>query len=86
MCTYVVEKTRIAGSGKGAGGWFELTEAHVTYDHPHHALYDHTLNIDFVNEAQGVGARVAVELTAESAQALAEKILAALEVGRREHG
>ena len=79
MCTYVIEKAKIEGSGKGANGWFSVKQANVYYDHPYHAPYDHSLNIDFVNEAEGVGARVAVELTAESARELVASILAALE-------
>ncbi|HEX9117924.1 MAG TPA: DUF6295 family protein, partial [Anaerolineae bacterium] len=59
-------------------GWFTLRGANVTYDHPFNAPLEHALNIDFVNEAQGVGARVAVELDAGSARALAETILAVL--------
>ena len=49
-----------------------------------HALAEHTLNIDFLNPAKGPSARVAVELTAESARALAEAIestLAAVPAG-----
>jgi hypothetical protein len=78
MCTYVTEKVDLAGSGKGAAGWFPLTEASVYFDHPQHAPADHTLNIDFRNPGQGPAARVAVELTAESARALAAAIQAAL--------
>jgi hypothetical protein len=72
-------QTKIAGSGKGTAGWFELREANVSYDHPFHFPLEHALNIDFVNEADGPGARVAVELTPESARQLAETILATLE-------
>jgi hypothetical protein len=36
------------------------------------------LNIDFVNEAQGPGARLAVELSAAAARALVQTIQAAL--------
>jgi hypothetical protein len=36
------------------------------------------LNIDFVNEAQGAGARIAVELNEQSARTLVEAILAVL--------
>jgi hypothetical protein len=43
-----------------------------------HAPAEHTLNIDFLNPGQGPSARVAVELTAESARALAEAIQATL--------
>lgn len=85
MCTYIVEKARISGSGKGAQGWFELRQANVYYDHPYHAPLEHALNIDFVNEAEGVGARVAVELTPDSARELVRSILAALETGEAQH-
>jgi hypothetical protein len=78
MCTYQTEKVDLAGSGKGAAGWFPLTEATVYFDHPQHAPADHTLNIDFRNPGQGPSARVAVELTAESARALAAAIESAL--------
>jgi hypothetical protein len=74
MCTYLTEKIEIAGSGKGATGWFSLSDASVYFDHPVHAMAEHTLNIDFVNPAKGPSARVAVELTAESARALAKAI------------
>ena len=78
MCTYLTEKVDLAGSGKGAAGWFPLTEATVYFDHPQHAPADHTLNIDFRNPGKGPSARVAVELTAESARVLAAAIGAAL--------
>jgi len=74
MCTYLTETIGIAGSGKGAAGWFRVTDATVYFDHPVHALAEHTLNIDFVNPSRGPGARVAVELTAESARALVQAI------------
>ena len=72
MCTYLTEKVDVAGSGKGPAGWFTLSEASVYFDHPVHAPAGHTLNIDFLNPGQGPSARVAVELSAESARALAE--------------
>lgn len=78
MCTMIVQQVEIDGSGKGAGGWFALRQAHVSYDHPFDAPMEHALNIDFVNEAQGLGARVAVELSAEAARALVETITAVL--------
>jgi hypothetical protein len=79
MCTYLTEKLAVTGSGKGADGWFGLSEATVYFDHPVHAQAEHTLNIDFLNPARGPSARVAVELTAESARALAKAIEAALD-------
>jgi hypothetical protein len=79
MCTMIVERVKIDGSGKGREGWFELREANVSYDHPFNAPLEHALNIDFVNEAQGPGARVAVELSAEAARSLVETIVAVLD-------
>jgi hypothetical protein len=78
MCTYLTETISVAGSGKGATGWFRVTDATVYFDHPVHALAEHTLNIDFANPSRGPGARVAVELTAESARALVQAIEATL--------
>jgi hypothetical protein len=74
VCTYLTERFAAAGSGKGAGGWFRLSEVSVYLDHPVHAPADHTLNIVFLNPAGGPGARVAVELTVETARSLARAI------------
>ena len=79
MCTYQTEKVTVQGSGKGAAGWFPLTDASVYFDHPVHAPADHTVNLDFLNPGRGPGARVAVELDPASARALAEAILATLD-------
>jgi len=78
MCTYLTEKLDVEGSGKGAAGWFALSQATVYFDHPQHARAEHTLNIDFLDPQQGPAARVAVELTAQSARALAAAIESAL--------
>jgi hypothetical protein len=78
VCTYVTEQAGIDGSGKGRDGWFTLRTATVYFDHPVHAPADHTLNIDFADPDAGPAARVAVELTAESALALVDAIRAAL--------
>lgn len=78
MCTMIVRQVEIEGSGKGAAGWFVVRQANVSYDHPFHAALEHALNIDFVDEAQGPGARVAVELTETSARELARAIQAVL--------
>jgi hypothetical protein len=67
------------GSAKGPGGaWFHVTDATVYYDHPVHAMADHTLNIDLADPEKGPGARVALELTAASARDLVTAIEAAL--------
>lgn len=79
MCTYLTEKTPVTGSAKGADGWFALSHAVVYYDHPAHAPAEHTLNIDFSNLAKGPAARVAVELTTESAEALIAAIRTTLD-------
>ena len=79
MCTMIVEKVNVDGSGKGSAGWFRLDQANVSFDHPFHAPYEHALNIDFVNEALGLSARVAVELSEEAARELARTILAVLD-------
>jgi hypothetical protein len=79
MCTMIVEKVKIEGSGRGAGGWFKLEGANVSYDHPFNAPFEHALNIDFVNESQGPSARVAVEMSERAARELVKTILSVLE-------
>jgi hypothetical protein len=74
MCTYHTTSVPVTGSGKGAAGWFDLREVSVYFDHPSHATSAHTLNLDFLNPERGPSARVAVELTADSARALAKAI------------
>ena len=71
MCTSIVEIVAAEGTGKGERGWFDLTNAVVSYDHPHHALLEEAIIIDFVNAALGPSARVAVEITLKSAKDLA---------------
>ena len=79
MCTMIVEKVKVEGSGKGMSGWFNLEQANVSYDHPFNAPFEHALNIDFVNESQGPSARVAVELSEQTARDLVRTILAVLD-------
>ena len=59
------------------------------HDHPHHALRE-AITIDFVNSALGPSARIAVELTLESAKelsaALARAIAAAEDPRKRPVG
>ena len=79
MCTYATVRLPISGSAKGPGSpWFAATDATIYFDHPVHAMAAHTLNIDFAAPANGPGARVGVELSAESAEALVGAIQAAL--------
>jgi hypothetical protein len=85
MCSYIVEKAKLFGSAKGAKGWMRIDTANVYYDHPFHAPLDHALGIDFINEAAGGRERIAIELSAESARELVQKMLAALASGEVEH-
>jgi uncharacterized protein DUF6295 len=79
MCTHVTQTLAVQGSAKGATGWIRVTDATVYFDHPVHALADHTLNIDLRRPADGPAARLGIELTASSARALAESILSVLD-------
>src|SRR5438034_5010282 len=84
MCTSIVEIVSAAGAGKGGEGWFDLTNSVVSYDHPHHALLEEAITIDFVNSALGPGARVAVELTLQSAKELSGALIRAIEAAEIE--
>lgn len=79
MCSYVTETLPVEGSAKGMTGWFRVTDACVYYDHPVHALAEHAVTIDVRRPADGPAARVALELTAESARSLARTILQVLD-------
>lgn len=78
MCTSIVEVVAADGAGKGSEGWFALTHSVVSYDHPHHALLEEAITIDFVNRELGPGSRVAVELTLEAAKNLSDALVRAI--------
>ena len=78
MCTMIAHQVQIMGRGKSGLEWFEVREANVSYDHPYDLPLEHALNIDFVNEALGPGARVAVELSVDAARQLVKTIEAVL--------
>lgn len=86
MCTSIVEIIDAEGAGKGSDGWFKVSRAVVSYDHPHHALLEDAISLDFVNHAQGPGARAAVELTLESAKALSAALARAIAAAEIEEG
>jgi hypothetical protein len=87
MCTSIVEISDCDGMGKGdAGEWFKLTHSVVSYDHPHHALLEEAITIDFVNRALEPGARVAVELTLDAAKALSAALAKAIAQAEIEEG
>ena len=79
----IAQRIEIDGCAKKETAWLNLDHAYVTYDHPFNLAQEHALNIDFVNVAEGPGARVAVEMTADSARALVTAILGALEEAER---
>ena len=85
MCTMLVQQTKISGSGKGAKGWFALREVNVSYDHPFDLPLEHALNIDFVNEAEGPGARVAVGRRPFLTRRTHSDVRAQAEAARRHH-
>jgi hypothetical protein len=77
MCTNILIHTPLSGAGFGRKGWFPVTRANVTYDHPFHVDLEHAVTVDFVDGAGEPESRVGVELTIASARALAEALLAA---------
>ena len=81
MCTNIVEGAQISAWGKGPRGWFDVKQVSVSFDHPYRAPLEHAINIDFLNEAEGVSARLAVELTPASAKDLIRVLQAALARG-----
>lgn len=79
MCTYVTFKEDIEGSAKGPGSkWMRVGTASVYYDHPVHAMAEHTINVDLAVVGTDPTARVAMELTPASARRLVSAIEAAL--------
>jgi hypothetical protein len=78
MCTSIVEIVGADGAGKGGDGWFKLTHSVVSYDHPHHAVLEEAITIDFVNAALGPETRVAVELTLAAAKELSGALMRAI--------
>jgi hypothetical protein len=78
MCTMIAQQVKISGSGKAGSNWFRVDQASVSYDHPFDMPLEYALNIDLTNQAGGPGARVAVELDAESARRLVEVIQAVM--------
>ena len=72
-------QAKIEGCGKGARGGSTCVRPTCRTITPYHIRLEHALNIDFVNEAAGPGARVAVELTPEAARELVKAILSALD-------
>ncbi|MBV8084890.1 MAG: hypothetical protein JO247_08740 [Chloroflexi bacterium] len=79
MCTMICMQAAIKGEGKGAGGWFPVTQANLGFDHPTHAQAEHSLLIDFVNPDMGPTARVGLEIDIASGKELVAQLQAAIE-------
>ncbi len=78
VCTGIVQRAKVAGAGKAADDWFKLDEVVVTYDCSYHTSMPQGINIDFFNEKEAPGARVAVELSPASAMELVHAIMESL--------
>ena len=78
MCTGLVQKAKVTGAGKSPEGWFKLDEVSVMYDCTYHTSMPQGVNIEFFNEKEGPGARVAVELSPASAMELVHAIMESL--------
>ncbi len=78
MCTGLVQKAKVSGAGKSPDGWFKLDEVSVMYDCTYHTSMPQGVNIEFFNEKEGPGARVAVELSPKSAMELVHAIMESL--------
>ena len=90
MCTSIVEVVEAEGAGCGKNGWFPVTRAVGTYDHPQVAPFERdTINLDFMNPDRSASDRAGVELTLEAAKALhvaLSQVIAEAEAEEREHG
>jgi hypothetical protein len=78
MCTSIVEIVPAEGMAKREDDWFPVTHSVVAYDHARHALLYDVITLDFINGSLPPGARAAVELTLESAKALAAALAKAI--------
>ncbi len=83
MCTMISMQTAVSGSGKGATGWFPISQANVGFDHATHTQAEHALLLDFVNPDLGASARVAVEMDIASGKALVAQLQAAIAEAER---
>ena len=79
MCTYQTETIPVSASAKGPTGWFHADQATVYVDHPVHFGAGHALLLDVRNATTDPSVRVALELDATSARALADAIVRALD-------
>jgi hypothetical protein len=83
MCTMIQMRTAVSGGGKGAAGWFPVTQVNLGYDHTSYLRQEHALLLDFVNPDLDPSARVAVELDIASGKALVAQLQAAIEAAEQ---
>jgi hypothetical protein len=83
MCTMIAKRIDVSGAARGGDEWLEVDHAYVSFDHPFHLQEEHTLNLDFVSEESGPGARVSVELTEADARELMAALASALDQADR---
>jgi len=83
MCTLIQMRTAVTGGGKGAQGWFPVTQANVGFDHTSFMRQEHALLLDFVNPSLSPSARVAVELDLASGKALIAQLQAAIDAAEQ---
>ena len=70
----IAKQVGIQGFAKGKSDWFAVSQAYISYDHPFKTPVEHSLNIDLVNEQQGLATRISVELSPTAARSLIETI------------
>lgn len=78
MCLHIAHTVAVSGSAKGPQGWFAVSSAVASVDHPQHASMAHTVNVDFYGDQGPAGPRVAIELDPEAARRLLRSIEAAM--------
>jgi len=83
MCTMINQIAEIEGVGRGASGWFAVTQASIGYDHATHTQAEHALLLDFVNPSLGAGARIALEMNIASGKALVQTLQAAIQAAEQ---
>ena len=84
MCSYDTTKVALEGSVKRESGWTGISGANIYYACPYYSKLEDTLNIDLVIK-DDPKQRVALELSAEAAIALAHAILGTLEKELHDH-
>jgi hypothetical protein len=81
MCTMISLRTPVNGGGKGASGWFPLSQVNLAYDHAAFMRQEHAVLLDFVNPSINPSARV--ELDLDSARALLAQLQATIQAAEK---